>query len=73
MGEYCTYYRKENGKEIVDFGDVCDDDYHPTKNVFWDNIVKIYPIDSKNIERKWRYVRQSVQTVQHLLRAKIWI
>lgn len=60
-----------NSGNIVDFDDVCDDSYHPTKNIFKDNIVKIYPIDSKNIERKWRYARQSIQSIKHLLRARI--
>ena len=30
----------------------------------------VYPIDPNMIERKWRYARQSVDEVKHLLRAK---
>jgi len=30
----------------------------------------IYPIDTDGIERKWRYARQSVEDVKHLLRVK---
>ncbi len=30
----------------------------------------IYPVDPQSIERKWRYARQSVNAVKHLLRLK---
>ena len=30
----------------------------------------VYPIDQNMIERKWRYARQSVDEIKHLLRAR---
>jgi len=57
--------------EIIDFGDVCPDDYHPSSaNINRDNLIEVYPIDKKNVERKWRYARQSVEEIRHLLRAR---
>ncbi|MBE0573432.1 site-specific DNA-methyltransferase [Candidatus Dojkabacteria bacterium] len=55
-------------KQIIEFGEVCPDDYHPTINVYDGDFVYIYPIDSKGVERKWRYARQSVEDIQELLR-----
>ncbi len=60
----------ENGK-VIGFGDVLPHDISPTRQTekkgsrFF-----IYPIDRKGIERKWRYARQTVEEVKHLLRAK---
>lgn len=55
--------------EIIDFGDVeSPDSTVKQKVVKKDNLLYIYPIDNENIERKWRYARQSVNKVKHLLR-----
>ncbi len=54
--------------KIVGFGDVSPDDYHPSKNIKNGEYIEVYPIDSKNIERKWRYARQTVESIKHLLR-----
>lgn len=59
----------ENG-EIIGFGDILDDSIHPTQTEKHGNKFFIYPIDTNTIERKWRYARQSVESVKHLLRAK---
>ena len=57
--------------EIIGFGDVSEDTYHPNgTNVLRANKVYIYPVDSKGVERKWRYARQSVESIKHLLRAR---
>ena len=57
--------------EIVGFGDVLDDDEHPpTQTVPHENGDFVYPIDPNMIERKWRYARQSVDEIKHLLRVK---
>ncbi len=69
----CFYPIIINAKtaEITGFGDVCSDDFHPkSANVLKGNEIWVYPIDKKGIERKWRYARQSVESVKHLLRAK---
>jgi adenine-specific DNA-methyltransferase len=59
----------EEGK-IMGFGDVPPGDYHPqVKSINNKEIIEIWPIDSGCIERKWRYARNSVEKVKHLLRA----
>ena len=74
--------RRENAKncfypvivedgEIVGFGDVLDANEHPfAQTVQSEKMDLVYPIDPNMIERKWRYARQSVDEVKHLLRAK---
>lgn len=59
----------ENGT-VVGFGDVSLDEYHP-KQTEWDgNKAYVYPIDKNNVERKWRYARQSVEAIANMLRAR---
>lgn len=67
----CFYPIIVEDGEIVEFGDVLNNDKHPLaqttpqgKRDF------VFPIDPNMIERKWRYARQSVDEVKHLLRAK---
>ncbi len=55
---------------VVGFGDVLPNDEHPKQIEKHGNKFYIYPIDKEGIERKWRYARQSVEEVSHLLRAK---
>lgn len=60
----------ENDK-IIGYGDVVDSLDHPKKQtVKKGNMFYVYPIDPKGIERKWRYARQSVEEVAHMLRCK---
>lgn len=61
--------------QIVEFGDVCEDDFHPPVNVHDCDFVNIYPVDASGVERKWRYARQSVEEVQDMLlvRIKKWV
>jgi len=60
----------ENDK-VVGFGDVLKNNEHPSKQtVKKGHSFYVYPIDKQEIERKWRYARQSVKSIQHLLRAK---
>ena len=69
----CFYPIVVNPKtsEIIEFGEVCEDDFHPSKReIIKDGKVYIYPIDNDNIERKWRYARQSVEEIKDLLRAR---
>ena len=57
--------------EIIDFGDVTDSEIYINQRVVKkDNLLYIYPVDNDGIERKWRYARQSVDKVKHLLRCK---
>lgn len=53
---------------IIGFGDVCNDDYHPEVNVFRDDgVIEVYPIDPQGIERKWRFGRDTVETIKDQL------
>jgi len=56
--------------QVIDFGEVCEDDFHPPVNIHKGDFVEIYPVDKNGIERKWRYARQSVEGVKDLLRVR---
>ena len=67
----CFYPIFVDKGEIVGFGEVCSDDFHPGQSNVFDvssDRVAVYPVDSKGIERKWRYARGSVESIRHLLR-----
>ena len=67
----CFYPVIVEDGEIVGFGDVLDDDKHPLdQTVQHGKKYLVYPIDQKGVERKWRYARQSVDGIKHLLRAE---
>ena len=66
----CFYPVLVANDRVVGFGDVCADSEHPRQTEVRGDIAYVYPIDSSGVERKWRYARQSADTVQHLLRAK---
>ena len=67
----CFYPVIVEDGEVVGFGDVLDSHEHPSvQTVTQGDRNYIYPIDRRMIERKWRYARQSVDEVKHLLRAK---
>ena len=59
----------QNGK-IVGFGDVSPDNYHPQQTVQNGDKYYVYPIDRQGVERKWRYARQTVESIWSMLRAK---
>jgi adenine-specific DNA-methyltransferase len=59
--------------EIIGFGPnkTKDAEFHPSKNIFnSDGSISIFPIDKNGIERKWRYNRESVLKIRHLLKVK---
>lgn len=67
----CFYPIIVEEDKIVGFGDVLPDNEHPkTQTEKHKNRYYVYPIDKSGIERKWRYARQSVADIKHLLRAK---
>lgn len=59
-------------KEIIGFGVVCADDYHPkSPNIVRDDgIVEVFPIDRSGIERKWRHAWQSVENIRDELKCE---
>ena len=67
----CFYPIIVENDEVVGFGDVADDHEHPqTQTVSHGEADFVYPIDANMVERKWRYARQSVDGVKHLLRTR---
>ena len=67
----CFYPIIVKDEKIVGFGEVSADNFHPnSQTIKVDDEYYIYPIDSKGIERKWRYARQSVESICNLLRVK---
>ena len=69
----CFYPIIVKNGEIIGFGDVCEDNYHPNQTEREGDISYVYPIDRNGIERKWRYARQSVEIVKNMLRAKEYL
>ncbi len=67
----CFYAVKVKDGEVVGFGEVLDDNIHPNQTVEDGDEYEVFPIDTKGVERKWRYARQSVDEIRHLLRA-VW-
>ena len=55
---------------IVGFGDVSADYEHPQQTEKRGDQYFIYPIDGKGVERKWRYARQTVESIKKILRVK---
>lgn len=67
----CFYPFIVQNEKIIGFGDVLENGNHPKKQTEEKNgKYYIWPIDVKGIERKWRYARQSVESVKDLLRVK---
>jgi adenine-specific DNA-methyltransferase len=66
----CFYSVMVRNGEIVGFGEVCPDDYHPKQTELVDGVAHVYPIDRSGVERKWRYARQSVDAIRNMLRAR---
>ena len=64
----CFYPIIVEGNQIVGFGDVCAESFHPGgSNVTDEGRIFVYPVDARNVERKWRYARSSVEGIAHLL------
>lgn len=67
----CFYPIIVKDEKIIGFGDVSNDAFHPTAQTEQHgDEYYIYPIDTKGIERKWRYARQTVESIFDLLRVK---
>ena len=68
----CFYPVIIKNKKVIGFGEVSKNNFHPKKQTEEKNRLHyIWPIDSKGIERKWRYSRQSVESIKDLLRVKL--
>ena len=68
----CFYpiYVKDN--IIIGFGEVSNDEFHPTSAnvVREDGVIEIYPIDTNGIEKKWVFARQTVESIFDELRVE---
>lgn len=68
----CFYpiYIKDN--KIIGFGNVCEKNFHPKSiNIKRkDGTIEVYPIDPQGIERKWRFARQTVESIKTELEVK---
>lgn len=70
-GRTCFYPILVKNNQVIGFGDVCEDDFHPTRNIIKnDGIIEIYPIDNDGVERKWVLGRNTVEDHLDELRVK---
>ncbi len=58
----CFYPIVTDGEKIIELGDIPDNSYHPNSvnEIRKDGLINIWPIDSKGVERRWRFARDSV-------------
>ena len=65
----CFYPIKIKDTKIIEFGEVCENEFHPEKpNILnEDGSISVYPIDIEGIERKWVFSRNSVESIKNEL------
>lgn len=58
----CFYPIFVKDMQVVGFGDVCPDEFHPSSANLQmaDGLTAVYPVDGNGIERKWRHARITV-------------
>lgn len=67
----CFYPIIIQKNKVIGFGEVPENSFHPTSQTEEKGgKYYVWPIDSQGIERKWRYARQSVESIKDLLRIK---
>lgn len=67
----CFFPILVKGGQIIGFGDVSPDGFHPSAQTeVAGDVSYVYPIDRTGVERKWRYARQTVETILPFLKAK---
>jgi adenine-specific DNA-methyltransferase len=68
----CFYPIYIKDGEICGFGDNCDTKFHPESiNIVKDNgIIEVYPIDPQNVESKWVFARNTVESILDELSAE---
>ncbi len=68
----CFYPIYVKDGNILGFGDVCEDDFHPgSMNVNRrGGIIEVYPIDPSNTESKWVFARDTVESIKNELYAE---
>lgn len=67
----CFYPIIVQNEKIIGFGEVLKNGSHPKKQTEEKRgKYYVWPIDVKGIEKKWRYARQSVESIKNILRVK---
>jgi adenine-specific DNA-methyltransferase len=67
----CFYPVYIKDGEVVGFGPVADKNFHPPINIIkGDGLTEIYPVDPQGVERKWRFARQTVESIKNELQVK---
>lgn len=66
----CFYPVYVKDGKIIGFGQVSPDNFHPKQTEDVDGVSHVYPIDRNGVERKWRYARQSVESIWNMLKAR---
>ena len=67
----CFYPIIVKNNEIVGFGDVCPEDFHPgASNITKGDEVHVYPVADDGEERKWVFARDSVERIREDLYVK---
>jgi len=70
-GKTCFYPILVKDDQIIGFGEVCEDSFHPKRNVLRsDGVIEVYPIDNDGIERKWVLGRATVESCKDELFVK---
>jgi adenine-specific DNA-methyltransferase len=61
----CFYPIYVKNGQIVGLGDVPDDNFSPSRQVIEkaDGVKEVWPIDKNNVEKKWRYARNTIESV----------
>lgn len=71
LAKNCFYPIIVKDNEIIGFGEVCEDDFHPNdSNLKIEDKVYVYPIADDGEERKWVFARNSVEKIEEQLRVK---
>lgn len=66
LAKNCFYPIHIKNDEIIGFGDVCEDDFHPgSSNILNSNFIEVYPVDDETgEERKWVFARDTVEDIK---------
>ncbi|MEI8186837.1 MAG: DNA methyltransferase [Chlorobiaceae bacterium] len=71
LAKNCFYPIIVQDSQIIDFGDVCSDDFHPhASNIRHGDKVYVYPVADDGEERKWVFARDSVERIKEELNVR---
>ena len=71
LAKNCFYPIITKNDEIIGFGDVCEDNFHPNdSNIINGDEIYVYPVADDGEERKWVFARHTVESIKHELRVK---